>query len=216
MADIHEHKFYCMSCNWYAYSVHESAWMKCPSCGRGIVESGIPDISPSKDNDVVLQDEYYCEKCNWFTFRNSGWNILPTLDPRCAICGLITRPARPEDVLHCGDVEARKITGPQPLEKLRNALQIDRYRYYNFKWQYGQDVQKLLPPAPPETCRECNILLSEASKIMSTGYCDVCDSMFDAIKVQPGLARAHFEWETENNKRASAKRRIVGDDRYDA
>jgi uncharacterized OB-fold protein len=41
-------------------------------------------------------------------------------------------------------------------------------------------------------------------------YCDCCQSMLDAVEVQPGLVHASLEWRRENNRRIKAKARILG------
>jgi hypothetical protein len=58
-----------------------------------------------------------------------------------------------------------------------------------------------------EKCQECHILLS----VPGSMYCDVCQSMSDALGQTGYFFKAHLAWEEENQSRANLKHRIMGE-----
>lgn len=88
--------------------------------------------------------------------------------------------------------------------------------------------------ATEKRCDECEIPLSYGTKLtyldfaMATiqnvtwqwilqrvaFYCDVCFTMQEAVRRQPGLHRASIEWNRENEKLAKKKKRMVDFDSW--
>jgi hypothetical protein len=59
-------------------------------------------------------------------------------------------------------------------------------------------------------CRDCGIKKRNATAYETINlYCDVCQSMLEALQQTPYFSIAHDEWFEENSRRVEIKKRIM-------